>query len=280
MIASATGGVPPPRKTVYAFIDGNYLEIEYAAVMKAVHLDPGELDYGKLRGHLQASKLFYYDAVGEPSSLGANPTSKQAQDHAASLVRYTEKVARLDRIESTPAFHVRYGTAQNRKNLRRNPEQEQKEVDVLLAVEALMFAVRGNMTDVALISGDLDFRPVVDALVQLGIDVTVWSANRGSVDLRRAADTFRPLDYNFCRSVTGDAWTQRHPMVNGFISGVPNYDVSHEEASGIASGASAHCGFYDNTFLAWVEGETLVNRCDDKDALLRHMTVWRGVAWS
>lgn len=46
-------------------------------------------------------------------------------------------------------------------------------VDVHLAVDALLMASRGLFSAATLMTSDLDFRPLINALVEMGIDVTL-----------------------------------------------------------------------------------------------------------
>jgi uncharacterized LabA/DUF88 family protein len=62
------------------------------------------------------------------------------------------------RIRSTRAVHLRSGTLTGHRRRR------QKEVDVLLAVDMLTHGFNRNMTHATLLAGDLDFRPIVEAL--------------------------------------------------------------------------------------------------------------------
>ncbi len=57
---------------------------------------------------------------------------------------------------------MRTGTSRYRKKR----GLEQKGVDILLAIEAYQNAVQGNMDIVEILTSDLDFYPVFDALVQ------------------------------------------------------------------------------------------------------------------
>jgi hypothetical protein len=63
-------------------------------------------------------------------------------------------------------------------------------VDVLLAVDMLTHTFRGNCDHVSLLTGDLDFKPVVDAVVQLGAKVEIWyERTTASEELLAAADS-------------------------------------------------------------------------------------------
>ena len=75
-------------------------------------------------------------------------------------MRIAAEESKYDQIQSVPGFHVRLGTVVGSKPRR----LRQKEVDVQLAVDMLIHASRKNMSSATLITGDLDFRPVVRSL--------------------------------------------------------------------------------------------------------------------
>ena len=114
-------------------------------------------------------RAYYYDA----------PLGDDHADHERQRVV-------LDRIEATTGFHVRPGTARRRKGSR----VEQKEVDVLLAVDMLSHAYRGNMHVALLISNDLDFRPAIEECTRHGIYVVLGGNSDTPAELRSSADEF------------------------------------------------------------------------------------------
>lgn len=79
-------------------------------------------------------------------------------------------IAALDRL---PRFEIRLG-----RLARRGPDEkgrysyEQKMVDVLLSVDLVHLAAKGQITDVALIAGDGDFVPAIKIAKDEG--VSVW----------------------------------------------------------------------------------------------------------
>lgn len=171
----------------YVFIDGNYLRRAYEDEMRkffpSESVDAAALDLDHIKNTLGASKAFYYDAVDE--LLDA---SGQFPDRKTGRVTATERQHDLlDRISSLDGFHVRKGSITGSK-------RTQKQVDVQLAVDALVHAFNKNMWHVSLITGDLDFKPLVDALVNLGIHVHLYydraSASR---TLYQAADVAVPM---------------------------------------------------------------------------------------
>jgi hypothetical protein len=70
-----------------------------------------------------------------------------------------------------------------------------KKVDVMLTVDMLTHAFRKNMHKATLLTGDNDFKPLIDALVQDGMFVTLWyPTGETSAELMQAADARKPLN--------------------------------------------------------------------------------------
>ncbi len=89
----------------------------------------------------------------------------------------------------------------------------QKKVDVLLAVEALDHAFRGNMSRAYLIAGDLDFAPLVDSLIRLGTYVhALYSKKSAAKGLYAAADFGQPITFNEAHRWSTPDFRQRHPI--------------------------------------------------------------------
>ena len=65
----------------------------------------------------------------------------------------------------------------------------------MLTVDMLTHSFRKNMHQATLLTGDNDFKPLIDALVQDGMFITLWyPANETSAELMQAADNRRRLD--------------------------------------------------------------------------------------
>jgi uncharacterized LabA/DUF88 family protein len=75
-------------------------------------------------------QVFYYDAI---------PVPRPNEDDTAHSLRVAPKRSELAGIERVAGYHVRTGEAHHRK--RRG--NEQKMVDIQLAVDALLMASRG-----------------------------------------------------------------------------------------------------------------------------------------
>lgn len=160
----------PRRETIYKFIDGGHLRAEFAKVAQQLAEHGLDLRFSMLelnRVGPPAKKVFYYDCVPPEASDGAH----------------------LKLFRRQPGCHIRVGHLTGE-----GPNRRQKEVDVLLAVDMLTHAMRGNYSRAILVAGDRDFRPLVESLVGHGIDVEVWyGRKKGSEELKAAADTALPF---------------------------------------------------------------------------------------
>ncbi|TMQ32016.1 MAG: NYN domain-containing protein, partial [Planctomycetota bacterium] len=140
-----------------------------------------EVDFEKVKRAFGARKAFYYDCLDSQQG-------DDEEDHAFKS-RVKSQQDYFDRIRAIPGMHVREG------HLSQGKKKQQKEVDVLLSVEMLTHAFNKNITKAVLLSGDGDFKPLVDALVRIGTWVHVaYDPRIGSKDLARAADDHSRLD--------------------------------------------------------------------------------------
>jgi NYN domain len=113
----------------------------------------------------------------------------------------------FDEIRAVSGFHVRLGSVTGKK------QRRQKQVDVLLAVDVLTHGLTGNMKKGILLAGDLDFLPIVDALVQRGVFIDVWFDRRSAAkELYDAADFRREIPFSELHSRTRGAVLAKYPL--------------------------------------------------------------------
>ncbi len=177
----------------YLFIDGGYLRAARREIFQNFFASDCELDFARIKNSIGCLKAFYYDCHDE---------QRKDEDAEQFTKRHQDQIDEFNRIRACAGFHVVHGTLSARR---------QKEVDVALAVDMLMHAHAKNMTDAHLIAGDLDFRPLVKALVQVGIYVTVWSQRaHASTELRYAADNAREISVLDLYGWSPDAFRRVH----------------------------------------------------------------------
>jgi uncharacterized LabA/DUF88 family protein len=183
-MASNFGGTPPGASS-YMFIDGANMSRTLAQFSERYAFGaelPIEWDF--VRGTHR--KVFYYDAI---------PVQLPDEDETAYMARIAPKREELSTIEKQIGFHVRTGDVRNR----RKRGNEQKMVDVQLAVDALLMASRGLFSAATLVVSDLDFKPLVTALVDMGVDVDLlYAEGETNSELIAAADSARPLRPEIC----------------------------------------------------------------------------------
>jgi uncharacterized LabA/DUF88 family protein len=172
----------------YTFIDGAYLTELLVELGERYFKTPLQIDYWRLASSSQ--KIFYYD------SLPARKGSESDDDFA---IRLEEKDAHFAYLRSLDRWHVREGVG--RWNKKRGANQ--KEVDILIAVDMLKHAHRRNMDELTFIAGDLDFRPLLDTLVEDGMHVGLWyGAHNTNQELVNASDSKVAIDifwmHTFC----------------------------------------------------------------------------------
>lgn len=172
---------PTVQEERYLFIDGAYLRKQYEDQCRAHYQREGKLSLSALRGRMHAKKAFFYDCFDELKRPGESDEDYSVR--CASQQAYVKEIRQLD------GHHFREGRLVGTEKKRR-----QKEIDVLLAVEMMHHAFRGNMTHACLIAGDGDFKPLVDSLIDLGTWVEVRAFRRHvSEELIAAADAWSPL---------------------------------------------------------------------------------------
>jgi len=154
--------------TCYLFVDGAYVRERRTARRLDLEFDPRGparyLDRLRSLGKQQTVvRCFYFDAL---------------DDEDPEMVAFFEKMRGLDDT------HVYLG-----RLVRGGSGRRQKGVDIQLAVEALKVAGSGNADVIALVTGDEDFIPLVEAIRDEGPIVYVLAFNDSvSADLLNAAD--------------------------------------------------------------------------------------------
>jgi uncharacterized LabA/DUF88 family protein len=188
------------QETTYLFVDGGYLRGVLNGLSRDLFHVPIELSPQSLSNGFR--KVFYYDCP--PEQRDNEPSDDFAQ-------RSGQYESWLGRLRETPGVHVVEGSTSGRR------KQRQKQVDVAIAVDMLSHSHRQNMTQATLLSGDLDFKPVVDALVRDGMWVTVWCEQASaSRELWLSADSRRDLSTRTIFDVLSDDVLRRFPRPDEF----------------------------------------------------------------
>jgi uncharacterized LabA/DUF88 family protein len=166
----------------YLFIDGGCLRQTISEIERNyANNERLDVDFAALTASF--SKVFYYDALPSKHAQESDSDYKARLD---AVITFHDRLGALDR------FHVYEGDTRRSPSLRK---QEQKKVDVMIAVDMLTHSFRRNMQQATLMTADLDFKPLLDALVMDGMFVTLWyPPNRTNADLVKSADKRRHLN--------------------------------------------------------------------------------------
>ena len=215
--------------TKYLFIDGSYLQRIHRSAMEAIFGVPGDLNVQRVVNDIHPFRTYYYDCVEEQPKNGESQSDFEA--------RMAPRLSYIAQIRSLPGGHVRLGTLSGRQ--RKQKEPRQKEVDILIAVDMLTHGFNRNMRRAALLAGDLDFRPLVEAVVQTGVFVELWYEKASTNEnLYWAADQGRPIVWRNLYDWNSDAFRIAHPLPQ--VSGERNdyYLTSPQIAYGTCAGRS------------------------------------------
>ena len=166
----------------YLFVDGGYLRGVLERFSRECFEGTPLLPYPPSLCH-GFRKTFYYDCP-VPQKKG-----EPAADHRK---RLEEQSVLFEEIRQVDGAHVFEGVIRGRGSGERI---RQKKIDVALAVDALQHAHLKNAQQITLLTGDLDFLPLVQALVQVGIHVQLWyEESSAAKELVLEADARKVLD--------------------------------------------------------------------------------------
>ena len=207
------------------FIDGAYLE----KVLQHDHAK-ARIDFGKLAGAMvdEGDELLRAHHCNCLPCRGGQPSEDEDRRYRMRHGFYTA----LGRI---PRFEVRLGRLAFRGvDENGSPIFQQKRVDIMLGVYMVLLALKQRVSKVALLSGDSDFAPAVEAVKAEGVLTTVWHGSSSeqtspSDDLLQACDVPRELTRRDIQSVRlqelaphgdGNAPGSGFPLRNSFRSKV------------------------------------------------------------
>jgi uncharacterized LabA/DUF88 family protein len=197
----------------YLFIDGQYLREIHGKVMQQLFGQIPGIDLTQLKAQARAQRVFFYDCANDVQGAGETENDFHARTQAQEAYFLT--------IRALHGFHLRLGTLTGKRGRLR-----QKEVDVQLAVDMLTHGLNKNMNKAVLIAGDLDFRPIVEALVRNGVFVEVWYERASAAkDLFWAADFGRELTPQDIYAITLPHFTRANPLPRVSNNGLHHHDL-------------------------------------------------------
>jgi len=151
---------------VAAFIDGGYLD-------KITQLEGQRVEFRKLVSEMterdELLRAYYYHCMPYQS----DPPTAEERERFANMDRF---LAALRRV---PRFEIRLGRLALRgRTADGQPIFVQKRVDSMVGVDMALLAGKGRISNLALLSGDSDFIPAIEAVKREGVIVTLWHGRR------------------------------------------------------------------------------------------------------
>jgi len=185
----------------YLYIDGAYFDQVVTKFASDYYGgDTLEIDFAKLGKEFK--RVFYYHAL---------PSKQKTESQEQYECRRQAKSREFNAIAMLRGFHVREGVVRSGRN-----RKEQKMVDILIAVDMLAHTMRKNMDCAVLMTGDLDFQPLLDALVDAGMYTILRSDPRTTAgDLMAAADESHPITISDIYAWSTDSFRTSHPFPQG-----------------------------------------------------------------
>jgi len=177
---------------IASFIDGGYLQ----KLLRNDFNGP-RLDFAKVARKLASGndilRTYFYDC---PPYQSDPPTSDESR-------RFSSKERFFHTLETLPRFEVRKGRLEFRGRLADgSPNFQQKRVDILLGVDLALLAAKHQITDAALLAGDSDFLPAVEAAKREGVVIHLFHGTRAHRDLLTACDERIQIDQTWIDEVT------------------------------------------------------------------------------
>lgn len=221
------------RQVTYLFIDGAYLRQAHDEAMHSVFGVPGDLAIERVHDHAQAFRTYYYDC---------EEVLKPGESEADFSARTKPQAEFFSRVQSLKAVHLQLGSLKGRR-------RRQKEVDILLAVDMLTHGFNRNMSRAVLVAGDLDFRPVVEALVRGGVFVEVWyDKNSRAAELPLAADFGAEISWHTLYKYNTEAFCESHKPPRHLQGGAEELPILNVLARGSFEGGPAKIVDYPSRY--------------------------------
>jgi uncharacterized LabA/DUF88 family protein len=163
---------------IATFIDGAYFQRVVKEEFASAKIDFAKLA-AKLADGREILRTYYYDCLPWQS---ANPTPDER-------LRFGKKQQFFSALEKVPRFQVRQGRLEYRGlDQAGRPIFEQKRVDILMGVDLALLAAKHQITDAAILAGDSDFLPAIEAAKSEGVVVHLYHGKTPHRDLIQVCD--------------------------------------------------------------------------------------------
>ena len=132
-----------------------------------------------MAGGREILRTHYYDCPPYQSARPTDSESRRVSNHGKFVYA----------LEQIPRFQVRQGRLEYRgKRDDGSPIFHQKRVDILLGVDLALLAAKHQITDAAILAGDSDFLPAVEAAKPEGVVVHLYHGASPHRDLVSRCD--------------------------------------------------------------------------------------------
>ena len=173
------------------FIDAAYLQFTLRQEFGAPKIDFKKL-VGRMAGGREILRSYYYDC--EPYQ--SNPPTEEERERFGRAQRFHYA---LDQI---PRFQVRLGKLAFRGcDADGKPIFQQKRVDIQMGVDLVLLAAKNLISDAAVLAGDSDFLPAIDAAKPEGVVIHLFHGERPHTDLVAKCDERTKIDQAFIDSI-------------------------------------------------------------------------------
>ena len=173
------------------FIDAAYLQFMLRDEFGSVRIDFQKL-VERMAGGQEILRSYYYNC--EPYQ--SNPPTPEEKE------RFSRTQSFHHALDTFPRFQVRLG-----KLARRGRDDTgkqifvQKRVDILMGVDLVLAAAKRSITDAAILAGDSDFLPAIDAAKPEGVVVHLFHGDRPHADLVARCDERTRINREFIDSI-------------------------------------------------------------------------------
>ena len=173
------------------FVDGGYFQKVLEKEFDRAPIDFARLGTTMAQGFEPYLRTYYYNCTPYQSNV---PT-EQERSLFANAERFYASLRRVPNLQLRMGRLAFRGISQDT----RLPIFEQKRVDVQLAVDLVTLAFSRQIATAAVMAGDSDFIPAVNAAKDQGVRVVLYSSIRNPAhrDLLAAADERRLIDASF-----------------------------------------------------------------------------------
>ncbi len=173
------------------FIDGAYFQSTLKAEFGSPKIDFNLLGK-KMADGREILRAYFYDCLPYQSP---QPTKEEKE-------RFGKKQGFFAALGKNPRFQVRQGRLEYRgKDDKGNPIFEPKQVDILLGVDMVLLAAKHQISDAALLAGDSDFLPAVEAAKNEGVVIHLFHGQYPHRDLVEACDERIKITQSFIDSI-------------------------------------------------------------------------------